>query len=126
MKTDEKNIEQALLLDLSLDELIKKKMEEELRAELNKINKKPERTIITSLSDVPKEHVFSKYSVYKIFNKVNKQESYLNGLQAEALIGTQNSVREKMLAGVLDAFSTENAYVKFEKAVLVGDEIAGK
>ena len=33
------------------------------------------------------------------------------------LIGIQNNVREKMLKGQLDAFTTESAYVKFEKAV---------
>ena len=36
--------------------------------------------------------------------------------EAEALIGLQNNVREKMLKGELNAFTADNVYIKFEKA----------
>ena len=55
--------------------------------------------------------------MYRYFNRKTKCETFVNGVQADALIGIQNNIREKMLKGELNAFTTENAYVKFEKAV---------
>ncbi|MBQ3310626.1 hypothetical protein IJG72_00970 [bacterium] len=40
--------------------------------------------------------------------------SYINGLQAEALLGLDDVSREKLLKGETDIFSTENSFVKFE------------
>lgn len=107
--------EQRLLNHASLDELIKMKMEEELKAELEKAKEKPKKQIVTDISKVPAELIFSKRAVYRIFNRINKTETYLNGLQAEALLGVQNAIREKIKSGQMDAFSTDTAYVKFEK-----------
>jgi len=115
MKKNEKDAEQRLLSHASLDELIKMKMEEELQAELYKSNNIPEKKIITDLSKVSTDLIFSKIAVYKMFNRVNKTETYLNGIQAEALIGLQNNIREKVKSGQMDAFSTETAYVKFDR-----------
>lgn len=115
MKKDENDIEQRLLSHASLDELIKMKMEEELRAEFKKAKDTPEKKVITDISKVPTHLIFSKQAVYKIFNRINKTETYLNGLQAEAMLGLQNSIREKIKSGQMDAFSTDSAYVKFEK-----------
>lgn len=115
MKKDKnKDIEEKLLNQSSLDDLIKRKMEEEMAEELANASKKPEKKVIKDISKVPTELIFSSRAVYKIFNRVNKTETYLNGMQAEAMIGLQNSVREKFKSGQMDAFSTENAYVKFE------------
>ena len=44
-------------------------------------------------------------------------ETFVNGIQADALIGLQNNIREKILKGELNAFTTDEAYIKFEKAV---------
>lgn len=115
MKKDMNDYEQRLLSHASLDELIKMKMEQELQAELDKINEKPQKQIVTDIAKVPKELIFSKQAVFKIFNRINKTETYLNGLQAEAMLGVQNAVREKIRSGQLDVFSTDTAYVKFEK-----------
>lgn len=112
MKKDD---EEKLLSHASLDELIKMKMEEELKAEFEKAKQKPKIQTITDISKVPTELIFSKKSVYRIFNRINKTETYINGLQAESMLGLQNNVREKIKAGQMDAFSTEGAYVKFEK-----------
>lgn len=115
MKKEMNEVEQRLLSHASLDELIKMKMEEELKAEFEQLKEKPEKQIITDISKVPQELIFSKKAVYKIFNRVNKTQTYLNGLQAEGMLGTQNAIREKIKLGQMDAFSTETAYVKFEK-----------
>ena len=115
MKKDETDMEQRLLSHASLDDLIKMKMEEELKAEFEKSNEKPKKQIITDIAKVPKNLIFSKYAVYKMFNRINKLETYLNGLQAEAMLGLQTVIREKIKSGQMDAFSTESAYVKFDK-----------
>lgn len=114
--TDE--LEQRLLSHASIDELIKIKMEEELEAELKKNKEVPVEKIITDISKVPEAFIFSRQAIYKVFNRVNKTESYINGLQAEAMLGLQGAMRTKIKAGMMDAFSTDNAYVKFEKIVL--------
>lgn len=113
-KTNEKEIEQKLLSQSSLDELIKIKMEEELKKEIEKAKEKPSKKIITDVSKVPAGFIFSKHATYRMFNRTNKCETFLNGIQAEALLGLQTNVREKIKNGQTDAFSTETAYVKFE------------
>ena len=109
------NDEQRLLNHASLDELIKIKMEEELKAEMEKAKIQPEKKTVTNISEVPENLIFSKQSVFKVFNKVNKVETYINGMQAEAMLGLQTAIRAKIKTGEMDAFSTDNAYVKFEK-----------
>ncbi len=115
MKKDETEVEQRLLNHASLDELIKMKMEEELNAEREKAKVKPKTQVITDIAKVPKDLIFSKKAIYRIFNRTNKTETFLNGLQAEAMLGLQTSIRAKIRSGEMDAFSTNDSYVKFEK-----------
>jgi hypothetical protein len=115
MKKDEITLEQRLLNHASLDELIKMKMEEELKIQLQKSKEQIKKQIVTDISKVPTHLIFSKLSVYKMFNRINKMETYLNGLQAEAMLGSQNTIREKIKCAQIDAFSTDSAYIKFEK-----------
>lgn len=115
MKKELNEQEERLLSHASLDKLIKIKMEEELKAEFEKSNKPKEKRVYTDISKVPTELIFSKQSVFKMFNRINKTETYLNGLQAEAMLGMQTVQREKIKSGELDVFSTDSAYIKFEK-----------
>lgn len=115
MKEKEEDIEQILLTNASLDDLIKMKIENEFKSELENANKKPQKKTITDISKVPREMIFSKLAVYKLFNRKNKSETFINGIQAEALLGIQNSIREKIYKGELSSFTTDDAYVKFEK-----------
>lgn len=119
MKKESDEIEARLLNHASLDELIKIKMEEELKTEIEKAKEQPKIETITDISKVPQNLVFSKQAVYRMFNRINKTETFLNGFQAEAMIGLQNAIREKMKSGQMDAFSTESAYIKFEKIEIV-------
>ena len=114
MKKDEKDLEERLLSTSSLDELIKTKMEEEIKQEFDKSRQEPSKIVITDISKVPQHLIFGKSSVFRMFNRINKSETFLNGIQAEAMIGLQSSIRDKMRAGLTDAFSTDGAYVKFE------------
>lgn len=114
-KKDQQNdIEQRLLSNASLDELIKIKMEEEMNSELKKIKNKVKKETLTDITKVPKVLVFSKKAIYRVFNRIHKTETYINGLQAEAMLGLQHAIKAKLLAGEISAFSTEDAYVKFE------------
>lgn len=110
--------EEMLLNNASLDELIKMKIEREFRQELDKANEKHEEKIITDITKVPKEVIFSSKSVFRLFNRNSKNETFINGVQAEALLGIQHNVREKIFKGELSAFTTDDAYVKFEKALV--------
>lgn len=115
MSKESEEQEQRLLKNTSLDELIKRKMEEELKAEIEKAKIQPKKETITDISKVLPNLIFSKNAVYKLFNRKNKTETFINGIQAESLLGMQNSIREKIKSGQMDSFSTEDAYVKFEK-----------
>jgi hypothetical protein len=115
MKKELNDAEERLLNHKSLDELIKLKMEEEMQAEIAKSKLPPEKKILTQISDVPQNMIFSRQSVFKVFNRKNKTETFINGVQAEAMLGVQTLVKEKIKTGITDTFSTENLYVKFEK-----------
>ena len=118
MKEKDEDIEQMLLNNASLDDLIKVKIEKEFKEAQGKENLKPQQVTICDISKVPSELIFSKESVFKIFNKKTKIQTFISGLQAEALLGIQNSVREKMLRGKTASFATDDAYVKFEKVTI--------
>lgn len=115
-KMKQNDAEQMLLNNASLDDLIKMKIEKEFMADLEKAKQKPQKKVYTNIKDIPREMIFSKNSVYRYFNRNTKCESFINGIQAEALIGLQNNVRQSMLKGELSAFTTDDAYVKFDKA----------
>lgn len=109
-----KDMEQVLLSNASLDELIKMKIEQEFKSK-TKVKKTPPK-IVKDLKDVPKDKIFAKTSVFRVYNRHNGTETFINGMQADALIGAQDNVRENFLNKTLSAFSTDDAYIKFEKA----------
>jgi len=121
MNEKDNDIERMLLSNASLDDLIKAKIEKEFTQPLK--NQQPPRiTKITDISKVPSKLIFSKDAVYRLYNRNSKTQTYINGLQAEALLGEQESVRGKMLKGETSSFATEDAYIKFEK-VTVRNEV---
>ena len=111
------DLEKMLLTGKSIDELIQMKMEEEYKALLAK--PKPKFEKVEDISKLSSSRVFSKESVFKVFNKVNRVESYINGVQAEAMLGMQETVREALLKGRTKAFVTDDAYVEFMYAKTV-------
>ena len=108
--------EVLLLNNASLEDLIKMKIEKEFMEDLKKSKEKPEKQILTEIKNLPKDKIFSKYATFRYFNRNTGCETFINGIQAEALIGLQNNIREKMLKGELSAFTIDDAYIKFEKA----------
>ena len=115
VQNDEIIDEQRLLNHASLDDLIKIKMEQEINEEFKKSEKPLVKRKIVNIAEVPVDLIFSKAAIYKVFNRVNKVQTFINGVQAESMLGMQNNVRTKLKAGLIDAFSTETAYVKFEQ-----------
>lgn len=109
--------EERLLNNASLEELIKMKIEREFMNDLKKSKEKKTVKVYNDIKDVPQDKIFSKTSVFRYFNRKTMNETFVNGIQADSLIGLQNNVREKILKGELDAFTTDDAYIKFEKAV---------
>lgn len=108
--------EAMLLNNASLEDLIKMKIEKEFMADLKKAKVPSSKRVFENIQDVPKDKIFSKFAVYRCFNRNTGCETFINGVQAEGLIGIQNNVREKVLRGELSAFTTDDVYVKFEKA----------
>lgn len=119
---ENKSIEEKLLSQSSLDDLIKLKMEEELRQEILSAKAVKKKTKLTEILKVPQHLIFSKESVFRLFNKITKIETFINGVQAEALLGLQNLIRERVQKGEMDAFSTDNCYVKFEYCEIRGEK----
>ncbi len=111
-----KDTEEMLLNNASLEELIRIKIENELDEEFRRSKEKPVKKTYTDIAQVPTELIFSANSTYRLFNRRNKTETFINGIQAEALIGLQHEVRQKISSGQLNAFVTDDAYVKFERA----------
>lgn len=109
--------EEMLLNNASLDELIKMRIEKEFMEDLKKAKEKTKKVEYTDIKDVPKDKIFSRNSVFRCFNRNTKSETFINGIQADAYIGIQDIIRKKMLQGELNAFTTDDCYIKFEKAV---------
>ena len=110
------DIEQVLLSGSSIDELIKKKIDSQISEEMKAAKVKPDKTLITDFSSIDPKDVFSKETTYLVFNRNTKQESFINGIQAESLIGIQPLVREKLVKKQTDSFLTDNYYVKFRSS----------
>ena len=113
-----KDMEQILLNNSSLDEIIKMKIEEEFKLTSSKTKQKNVQKIVCDLKEVPKDLIFSRQSVFRVYNRTNKTQTLINGVQADAMIGIQVGVREKILDGELTVFTVDDAYVKFEKVIL--------
>ena len=114
MKKSEKITEEILLKNKSIDELIRIKLQEELKNAFNMRVGKQSKTIIRDIKKVPADKIFTKKAVFKVFNRETHVETMVNGLQAEALIGMQNDVREKFKNKETDIFSTDTLFVKFD------------
>ena len=119
MAKKEQFIEEALLSGKSLDDLIKLRMKEEIKSAFQKVSVKFETKRITDIKSVPKNYIFSKKAVFKKFNRRNNTISYINGIQAEGMLGLDEATREKILNGEVEVFSTDNSFVKFEYADII-------
>lgn len=107
------DMEKMLISGKSIDELIQMKIQEDYKSLREEIKKTPKIEKITDISKVPTGLIFSKAAVYKVFNKTTRTESLINGIQAESMLGLQESVRDLLLAGKIKAFVAGDTYVEF-------------
>src|SRR5574344_1462968 len=96
MKED-KEIEQILLNDSNYEKFVNKKIEKEFTQEIESTQKKEEP---------------------KVMNKKSKTKSYINGIQADGFLGSQNTLREKFKKAEVDYFISGENYVKFYRIKL--------
>lgn len=107
------DMEKMLLTGKSIDELIQMKIQEDYKSIQEEAKKAPKIVKVEDISKLPQSLIFSKVSVYKVFNKNTRTESLINGIQAEAMLGLQETVREALLKGKIKAFVSGDVYVEF-------------
>ena len=113
MKKDTK-IEEMLLSDENYEKMVREKTEKDFKNVLEN-NQTPENKYITDIKSVPENLLFSKLAIYQVINRQSKTCSYINGLQAEGYLGSNNSERLKLLSGQTDSFVSDDVFVKFVK-----------
>ena len=94
----------------SFDELMMQKFAQEAQSEID------EHEIIEDFKLLPIEFIFSNKSVYKLFNRLNKTESFINGLQFESYVANNPTLKKKLLDKKIDCFANEQYYIKFFNA----------
>ena len=110
------DIEEILLSDLPLDELIKQKIAREMDDEIAKSKQKSEKKLVKSFLELQKDKTFDKSTIYTVFNRLTKQESFVNGLQVESILGTDYNTMNKLINKQIECFLTDEYYVKFHSA----------
>lgn len=113
MKKDKK-IEEMLLNDENYEKMVREKTEKDFKNVLKDAQTLKNKDI-TDIKSVPEGLLFSKAAIYEVINKQSKTRSYINGLQAEGYLGSNNSDRLKMLSGKTDSFVSDDVFVKFVK-----------
>lgn len=113
MKED-KEIEKILLNDEEYNKFINSKTEHEFIKEVEYNNSVSGKSI-DDITKVPKEKLFSRNTIYIVMNRKSRTKSYINGIQAEGFLGTQNIQRENFLSGKAASFVSGDNYVKFYK-----------
>ena len=112
------NAEEILLSGKSLDELIKIKMQQQMEEEIKNSKKKKESYLERDISKVPKDMILSSKSIFKVFSKSTKSESFISGLQADGFLGLRDDLRLQVLNGELSTFEIDDAFISFEKIEL--------
>ena len=83
----------------SFDELMMQKFAQEAQSEIDEHKNKKKNE-----------------SVYKLFNRLNKTESFINGLQFESYVANNPTLKKKLLDKKIDCFANEQYYIKFFNA----------
>jgi hypothetical protein len=113
MPLNDKNIENRLLENEDIDGLIAKKISQNVRNEIEaaKINKKT--VTVDDFHKVPVNKIFDAKAIYVVFNRKTQTESFINGIQADSLIGLNQSIRNNLKSKFTDNFTLSEYYVRF-------------
>lgn len=121
-KYTDKQIEDMLLNNVSADDILQKKLTEEVEAEIfesKKIEKKSkEKKYLQDFNKVPEGKIFSKSCYYKLFNRINKREFLIDGVQVENFIGLNDMLYEKVRSKAFKAFYIDDLYIKFDRYLI--------
>lgn len=101
---------------LSFDELMMQKFAQEAKTEIEEQKNKKDNELIVDFKLLPKEYIFSIKSVYKLFNRINKTQSFINGLQFESYVANNPILKKKLLDKKIDCFANEQYYINFYNA----------
>lgn len=112
MKED-KEIEKMLLSDEEFESFVNQKTEQDFEKELE--HSVPKVSCSEDFNSVPKEKLFSKNAIYSVINKTSRTKSYINGVQAEGFLGSQEIVRDNFLSKKTNSFVAGDMYIKFYK-----------
>lgn len=112
MKED-KEIEKILLNDEAYEKFVNTKLEKEFTKEIETKEEKVKE--ITNIKQVPPDKLFSKNAVYLVMNKASKTKSFINGMQAEGFLSSDNLMRQKLTSAQVDSFVSGDNFVKFFK-----------
>lgn len=110
---EDKEIEKILLNDEEYDNFVNRKTEQDFEKELE--NSGSKYICTEDFKSVPKDKLFSKNTLYSVINKTSKTKSYINGVQAEGFLGSQEIVRDNFLSKKVDSFVAGDMYIKFYK-----------
>ena len=96
---DDKEIEKILLNDEEYENFVNKRTEQDFEKELE--------------DSCSNEVVVEDFK--SVINKTSKTKSYINGVQAEGFLGSQNIVRANFLDKKINSFVAGDMYIKFYK-----------
>lgn len=109
-------LDEIIRLGTSFDEIVTKRCEQEALEQMEEAKKQKQETLITKFEDLPSDMTFSKKAFYKVFNRKNKTESFINGIQFEGFLGSNKNLRQNILERKLDCFANDEFYIKFDNA----------
>jgi len=96
------------------DLLIEKNLKEKIHKEMNDAkNRKQSEKTEKKYQDLTEAELFSARSSWKVFNRRNYTNSIINGIQAEAFIANNDSLREEILSKKTDCFLANHLYIEF-------------
>jgi hypothetical protein len=113
MQGDFMNSDFKFLKNTDIEQLIEKKIESEIQGEIEEAKKEKQTITIKEFDKVPKDKIFSLNTSYKVFNRKTKKESFINGVQAESLLGLNQSARNDLENKYTDNFTSNEYYVRF-------------
>lgn len=96
-------------------------VEQQLISELEAIKTHSQTTVlaekeaITDFTKLPLEAVFSQNAVYKLYNRDNGMEFYIDGKDLEARIGLDDTLYDKVQSRSVKVFGIDNSIISFYK-----------
>ena len=117
------DIESKVLLDSQIDQLIARKIEQEIKQEkeLAQLKREAKKVTVTDFSLVPADKIFCPETTYLVYNRKAATESFINGIQAESFVAMRSDIRHGLETHAISAFSSGDYYIIFKHYIGVAD-----